>query len=105
MRAMPYITSIERMGREEGLQAGRQEGLQAGRQEGLRKGREQGRELGRVESLREGILDVIEARFGQAPEGIRARVSAAEDTRRLKAWHRLAVTSATLREFELALEN
>jgi hypothetical protein len=33
-RQMPYVTSIERMGREEGRQEGRQEGRKEGRQEG-----------------------------------------------------------------------
>lgn len=87
-RAMPYITSIERMGREEGRQEGRQEG----------------RELGRVEALRENILDLIEARFGPAPASIRERITAAKDPTVLKAWHRLAVTCPALRDFERVTE-
>jgi len=35
---MPYITNIERIGREEGLIQGLEEGRQKGRQEGLREG-------------------------------------------------------------------
>ena len=37
-KAMPYVTSIERLGRQEGRQEGRMEGIQQGRQEGLVKG-------------------------------------------------------------------
>jgi hypothetical protein len=38
-KAMPYVLSIEKIARQEGLQEGRQEGLQEGRQEGLQEGR------------------------------------------------------------------
>lgn len=33
---MPFITSVERIGREEGLQIGREEGLQIGLRNGIR---------------------------------------------------------------------
>jgi hypothetical protein len=82
-RAMPYITSIERMGREEG--------------------RQEGREVGRIEALRENILDVLEARFGPVAAHLRDKINTSEDGSRLKGWHRLAVTCAALREFELAV--
>ncbi|TLY46733.1 MAG: hypothetical protein E6K54_08195 [Gammaproteobacteria bacterium] len=42
-KKVSYITSIEQLGREEGLQLGREEGLQLGRKEGLQQGREEGR--------------------------------------------------------------
>ena len=89
-RAMPYITSIERMGREEGRQLGRQEGCR------------EGREIGRIETLRENILDVIEARFGPAPAPVRERINATIDRDRLKMWLKAAVTCATLHQFERA---
>ncbi len=54
---MPYITSIERIGREEGRQEGRQEGWQEGRQEGRQ----------------EDIVEALEARFGAVPYGLRQR--------------------------------
>ena len=69
---MPYITSIERMGREEG----------------------------RLEALREGILEVLEARFGPLPSALRQRMSAEEDVTKLKSWLRQAVTCGSLTEFE-----
>src|SRR5579863_4788935 len=59
---MPYVTSMERIGREEG----RQEGLVEGRQEGFVEGRQLG--------LREGLLDGIELalaqKFGEAGQAI-----------------------------------
>ena len=71
-KTMPYITSIERMGREEG----------------------------RVEALREAILDTLEARFSEVPHAVRERVKALEDAAQLKVWHRQAVTSASLAAFQ-----
>ncbi len=59
---MPYITSVERIGREEG------------RKEGLEEGRQKGRQEGRHEGLREGLLDGIELamklKFGEAGQSI-----------------------------------
>ena len=34
-KSMPYVTSVERLAREEGRQEGKQEGRQEGRQEGV----------------------------------------------------------------------
>jgi len=73
-RLMPYITSIERMGREEG----------------------------RLQTLREDILDVLEARFGPLPSALRERMNAVEDITRLKSRLRQAVTCGSLSEFERA---
>ena len=42
---MPYITSIERMGRQEGLEQGRQEGLEQGLEQGRQEGLEQGQRI------------------------------------------------------------
>ena len=53
---MPYLTSIERIGREEGRQEGRQEGLQEGLNEGLRAG------------LLDGIELALRIKFGAASQ-------------------------------------
>ncbi len=62
---MTYITSVERIGIEEGYKMGMQEGLQKGVQEGLQQGLQKG--------LREGLWKAIELglemKFGV--EGIR----------------------------------
>jgi hypothetical protein len=68
-----------------------------------RQGHQQGRAVGRIEASRENILEVIEARFGPVPAHVRDRINPTEDGNRLKSWHRLAVTCASLREFELAV--
>jgi predicted transposase YdaD len=94
-RIMPYVTSIERIGREEG----RQEGLQKGREEGLQKGLE----LGRVETLRQAIMEVIEARFEAPSQQLRRRIQTATDSSKLQAWLRLAARCTSVTEFEQML--
>ncbi len=94
-RAMPYITSNERVSREEGRQEGRQEGLQEGLQKGLQKGQ--------LTALHESALDNLEVRFGEVPFGVFELVKASRDVAQLKSWRRLSVTSPTLVEFERAL--
>ena len=78
---MTYITSVERigieegykMGMQEGLQKGVQEGLQKGLREGIQKGLQKGIQKGLQEGLREGLWKAIELglemKFGV--EGIR----------------------------------
>ncbi|MBI2925111.1 MAG: hypothetical protein HYY24_05330 [Verrucomicrobia bacterium] len=78
---MPYVTSIQRLGREEG------------------------REKGRVQAIRENVLDVLEARFGEVPFPVREAMNTLGDIPRLKALHRLAVTCANSADFERALRS
>ena len=84
-KTMPYVTSIERLGREEG--------------------RVEGRVEGRADALRENVLDILDARFGEVPFSLREGVNALADIPRLKALHRLAVTCAGLADFERALRS
>ncbi|MDR1284509.1 MAG: DUF4351 domain-containing protein [Opitutaceae bacterium] len=68
-KTMPYITSIERLGREEGLQEGLEEGRQKGRQEG---------EMFVLQRL-------LRRRFGDLPGWVRERLTHAS-TEELEAW-------------------
>ena len=81
---MPYITSIEEMGRQEGRQEGRREGRQEG--------------------LREGILAALEIRFGPAPDSIRQTLEATQDEAKLRSLHRIAIQTASLAAFARELE-
>ncbi len=84
---MRYITSIERLGREEGIIQGRQEG----RQEGL--------EAGRLAARRESVREVLEARFGSlSPEDL-LKIESVGDPEILRHWHRLAISASSAREF------
>jgi len=61
-RAMPYVTSIERMGREQGLV----------------EGREEGRTVGREEGKRAAVQHIVARRYGQEPEPLATRITLAE---------------------------
>jgi hypothetical protein len=86
-RHMPYITSIERMGREEGLQQGLQQGRQEGRQEGF------------VAARQKAVVDALEIRFCQVPDGMRERVEAIQDEARLRALLKSAIQVESIEEF------
>jgi hypothetical protein len=92
---MPYITSIERLGREEGLRQGLEQGLQQGLQRGL----QQGRQEGSVAARQKAVLDALEIRFGQVPDGIRERIEAIEDQARLRALLECAIQAGSIEEF------
>jgi predicted transposase YdaD len=62
-KQMPYITSVDRLGREEG----RQEGRQDGRQEGLREG------------LLAGIELALKLKFGEAGQAVVPEIRALAD--------------------------
>jgi len=68
-------------------------------QEGLEEGIEKGIEAGH----RADILEVLELRFGELPEGLREAVGATSGPERLRAMHRAAVLAATLEEFAASL--
>ena len=57
-RAMPYVTSVERIG--------------------LERGRLEGREEGRGEGLREALRRIVRARFGAVPEALERRIVEAD---------------------------
>jgi hypothetical protein len=89
---MPYITSIEEMGRKEGRQEGRLEG----RREGLREGA--------IIALQKAVLDALEVRFGEAPKSLRQTIEATQDEARLRSLHRIAIQTASFEEFVRELE-
>ncbi len=76
---MAYVTSNERMARQEGLQEGRQEGRQ--------------------QAKRESLLRVLEARFVEVPYTLRERVGAVEDETLLSQWLTHAATAPSLEAF------
>ncbi|MCF7708357.1 MAG: transposase [Verrucomicrobia bacterium] len=71
-KTMPYVTSIERLGRKEGLQ----------------------------KALRAAIVEVLEARFSSVPGELKANVDAIADEQELRRLHRKAVLVPSIEEFE-----
>ncbi len=59
---MPYITSVERIGREKGIEQGIEMGIEQGIEQGIKKGTLQG-EMGIVKLQ-------LTSRFGQIPEWV-----------------------------------
>ena len=82
---MPYVTSIERLGRQEG----REEGREAGREEGLEAGRQQGEALV--------LLRLITLKFGPPSEPVREQIATA-DSETLLRWSERILTAQTLDE-------
>lgn len=77
---MPYVTSIERLARQEGLS----EGI-------LQKGRED-------------IVDVLTVRFEDVPPSLVEAINRLEDPARLKTLHRQAITIGSIAEFQGLLD-
>ncbi len=75
---MSYITSVERIGIQKGLQQG-----------ALAEGREM-------------ILEALEERFGEVPPPVSDAIHQIEATDRLRALLRQAIRSASLEEFQQA---
>jgi predicted transposase YdaD len=87
---MPYVTSIERMAKEEGMQEGRQEG------------REEGRAAERADLL-EIISEGLTAKFADAGKKLATRVRRCPDIGRLKLIARALITAKSIKEVEKAL--
>ncbi len=74
---MRYVTSIERLAREEGVEAGILQGMQEGIQQGVQQGR--------IEGMRQTLRTLLERRFGQLPAWGIARLASATEAE-LEAW-------------------
>jgi hypothetical protein len=77
---MKYVTSVER------------HGIKKGRQEGL------------LEKSREAIVDVLQVRFDDVPDGLVEAINAIDDLAVLKQLHRDAVTVRSFEEFTALLD-
>jgi hypothetical protein len=76
---MQYVTSIERMAIQKGLEKGREEGI------------------------RESIVNVLQARFGVVPTTAAGRLKQVDDVEQLQAYLREAATVGSLAELEALL--
>jgi hypothetical protein len=68
---MPYITSVERIARQEGI-------LQQGRED---------------------VIEVLEVRFGEVPTEISQKINSREDPEVLKTLHREAIAIESMEQF------
>ena len=71
----------------------------------MKQGIEQGIERGQRKSTLEGLIDVLEIRFGLSEaHPIADRIAAIDDLQRLKQLHRTAIQVSSLAAFEQALD-
>ncbi len=89
---MRYVTSIERLALQEGLEQGREEGLEAGLEEGL--------ERGKLRSAREFVIEALTLRFQTIPQELIDDINALKELQQLRELLRLAIMVGSIEEFE-----
>jgi len=102
-KKMRYITSVERIGREEGLQQGIQQGIQQGLQQGLQQGVQQGREEGKREGLLEAIEMGLSLKFGDEGEKLLPAICAIQNSERLEKIKNAVRTADNLAQVKMLL--
>jgi hypothetical protein len=104
---MPYVTSIERMAREDGKAEGFRERQEKGRQEGEQKGRQEGEAKGRQEGMRAMALTALEvglrSRFSGAGLALLPRLQGIQELTILNQLLELLWQGSTLEDFQRQL--
>ena len=80
---MPYITSVERLARQEGIS----QGISQGMAEGI------------IQQRREDVLEVLEVRFQEVPTEVIQKINQIEDPSLLKSLLRQAIALGSLEQF------
>ena len=94
---MPYVTSVERVGRKIGQEIGEKLGEKRGEKRGEKKGI--------IRGSREAILEILKTRFDSIPESLTDAVNALEDPGYLKDLLKDAVTTPSLEAFGEKMRN
>jgi hypothetical protein len=76
---MPYITSVERLARQEGISQGIAEGI--------------------IQQRREDVIEVLEVKFGEIPTEVIQKINQIEDPSLLKTLLREAIALGSLEQF------
>ncbi len=84
---MPYVTSIEQIGIEKGIQKGIQQGIQKGI----------------LQTARKSVIQALEIRFGEIPQPLAAAIDKIDDPSRLEMLHKKAITIKSIEKFEQIL--
>ncbi len=77
---MRYVTSIERLAIEEGMQQGIQQGMQQGVQQGMQQGIQQGLQQGRLEGKVQLLVKQLTVRFGKLPVWVVDRLARTDES-------------------------
>jgi hypothetical protein len=97
-RRMPYVTSIERLAREEGRQEGRLRGHKTGRQEGRQEGHKTGRKEGLAAGYQAAILELLKLKFKKVGAKHSRKVRSVRELPRLQVLLRAASDADSLAE-------
>ncbi len=92
---MKYVTSVERLAIERGMQQGMQQGLQQGMLQGIQQGRQQGMQQGEVIGEAKVLHRQLTKRFGTLTEDARKRLQTAT-TEQLELWADRILEAPTL---------
>jgi hypothetical protein len=84
-KKMRYVTSIERLAKQEGIEEGLQEGI--------------------LQMGRDNLIEVLETRFGEVPTSIIDAVNNINDSSVLKNLHKRAIAIPSISEFQQLLDN
>ena len=96
-RKVKYVTSVERLAIERGLQKGMAEGLEKGMEKGLEKGLEKGREEGRTQGTASVLLRLLNRRFGPLSADVTRRL-AQSTPEQLEIWAERVLDARTIDE-------
>ena len=66
-------------------------------------GRQEGRQEGRVIILQENVIDALDIRFGEVPQGLRETILGIREEAILRAHHRAAIQATSLEDFSRSL--
>jgi hypothetical protein len=106
---MEIVTSWMRegikQGRREGRKAGLKAGLKTGRNEGLKAGHKAGIDEGRLEASQDSVVEILMARFGRLPVGLKKTIKTIDRISRLKALLREAATTESVARFQQGLSS
>jgi hypothetical protein len=69
----------------------------------MQQGMQQGMRQGMLKKAQEDILDVLQARFGEVPYGLRERIQAIADEAELKRLHRQSALAESMPAFQSKL--
>lgn len=94
---MKYVTSVERLAIERGLQKGMEQGLEIGIEKGIEQGIEKGIEKGRAQGSASVLLRLLNRRFGPLSPDIIRRLSQSTPEQ-LEIWAERVLEARTIDE-------
>lgn len=93
---MPYVTSVERVGKKIGEKIGEKRGEKRGEKIGEKKGT--------VSTYRKAVLEILKTRFGKVPTSLKSVVNSMEDPASLNDLLKESVTTPSIEAFEKTLK-